>query len=87
MKLKLVLITVVSIITSTGCTSSQAQQNVEAVNIQATNESATAVTMPATPAPTLAPVGDISKSSVESTSKYQCEGVNNHLFLGMYHPE
>ena len=80
MKLKLVLITVAAIITSTGCTSSQAQQNVEAVNIQATNESAPAVTTPVAPA--LVPVGDISKSSVESASKYQCESVNNHLFLG-----
>ena len=81
MILKLVLITIAAMTTSAGCSSSQAQQNVEAVNVRSTSESPAAVGMPASPSPALVPASDISKSSVDPASNYQCEGANNHLFL------
>lgn len=74
MQLKIVLITLACTIASAGCSSSQAQPNSGTPNPIAVAVSP--VIEPDSSAP------EISASSIEPTSGYQCNGTNNHLFLG-----
>jgi hypothetical protein len=78
MKIKLLLVALTCALSSS-CSTSQAQPTTESVNSTIANPSVLATT-PVAEANT--PPTDISKSSIEPTSDYQCQGTNNHLFLG-----
>lgn len=88
MKIKLALITIACAITS--CSSSQAIPNYEATTIELTGKvpaSAMVIPTPAAMAVSravepVAPVNEISKSSTELVSTYQCNSTKNYLFLG-----
>jgi L,D-transpeptidase catalytic domain len=82
MKRKLILITIACTIASAGCSSSQAQPTAEAVSIQSTEASAATAIAVSPASEPVVPVSDISKSSVDPVSRYQCNSTNNHLFLG-----
>jgi L,D-transpeptidase catalytic domain len=74
MKLKIGLITLACTIASAGCSSSQAQPN------NGTSNPAIVAVSPSAEPESIAT--EISTSSIEPTSGYQCKGTNNHLFLG-----
>ena len=86
MRIKLALITIACAITS--CSSSQAQPNSESATVELNSQTpvsavveapaAIAVSQPVEP---VAPLNEISKSSTDSVSKYQCSSTSNHLFL------
>ncbi len=81
MKLKLILITIACSIA--GCSSSQAQTNSKHNNIPANSEVPAVAPMAVTLVKeVVAPANEISRSSANSVSSYQCNGTNNHLFLG-----
>ncbi len=87
MKIKLTLITIACAMTS--CASSQAQPKSEPT-VELTSPapvSEMVVTTPAAMAVSpavepVAPLNEVSKSSTDSVSKYQCNSTKNHLFLG-----
>jgi hypothetical protein len=78
MKSQLVLIILACSIAVAGCASSQAQPNAETKN-----EASTLVKIVASPLsePGNSPT-EISKSSIDTSSGYQCHSTTNHLFLG-----
>jgi L,D-transpeptidase catalytic domain len=79
MKSPPILITLACSIALTACSSSQAQPNTQPSTSSVSNPSAIA----ATPSEeTERPKAEISKSSIDSVSGYQCTSTNNHLFLG-----
>ncbi len=81
MKVKLALITIACAITS--CSSSQAQPNSDATNIQLNSEASAPAVMAVSPTTeAVVPMNKLSKSSIDSVSKYQCNSTKNHLFLG-----
>lgn len=81
MKIKLAIITIACAITS--CSSSQAQPNSEATNIQLSTEASAPAVMAVSPVTDAAvPATEVSKSSIDAVSKYQCTSTKNHLFLG-----
>ena len=84
MKSQLVLIILACSIAVAGCASSQAQPNANSPNLQSSNSNIDSPSKIATTPieEVQSPKTEISKSSVESVSRYQCNGTNNHLFLG-----
>ena len=81
MKIKLALIAIACAITS--CSSSQAQPNSEATDIQPISEASAPVVMAVSPVTeAVVPANEVSKSSIDAVSKYQCNSTKNHLFLG-----
>jgi L,D-transpeptidase catalytic domain len=81
MKLKLISIAIACTIGSSGCSTSQAQPTTESPSI-VNNVTPTPVVAVSPPVDAERSSTEISKSSVESTSEYQCSGTNNYLFLG-----
>ena len=80
MKIKLALITIACAITS--CSSSQAQPNSEATNIQLSTEASAPAVMAVSPVTeAVVPANEVSKSSIDAVNKYQCNSTKNHLFL------
>ncbi len=82
MKLQLALITLTLTFAITGCSTSQAQPNTEFPKAQIDRTARPVLVAEAPPLEPKTIATDISASSVESTSGYQCTSNNNHLFLG-----
>ena len=78
MKLKIITISIACAIVSNGCSTSQAQPNAESPSV--VNVMPAPVVAVSPPAESEPPT-EISKSSVESPSGYQCRGANNYLSL------
>lgn len=74
MKLKLILLTISCVVAS--CKTSQAQQNIESEGSNPLPANVAPIQKPVVPAT------EISKSSIDSISTYQCSSTTNHLFLG-----
>jgi hypothetical protein len=81
-KLQLALTTLTLTFAITGCSTSQAQPNTEVPNIQSDRTTQPTLVAEAPPREPQVTATDISTSSVESTSGYQCNSTKNHLFLG-----
>lgn len=82
MKLQLALITLTLTFAITGCSTSQAQPSTESQNPQSDRTTKPVIIAEAPPLKPKITSSEISTSSVESTSGYQCTSNKNHLFLG-----
>jgi hypothetical protein len=83
MNSQLKLTAIACAIAITGCSSSQAQPNIQSPNIQSNSSTSSATTIAVSPSPeseSTAPA--ISKSPIDSGSGYQCTSTKSHLFLG-----
>jgi L,D-transpeptidase catalytic domain len=83
MKFQPILMALTCAIALTGCSNTQAQPTAKSPDLQiSTSETTSSSVATTTPAESQTAGAEISKSSTEQTSRYQCKGTNNHLFLG-----
>lgn len=80
MKSQPILMAITCAIALTGCSNTQAQPTAKSPDLQTSTSSPIATTT--SPADSQTAGSEISTSSTEQTGRYQCQGTNNHLFLG-----